>query len=470
MRRIILVLILVCLVSLPSVGLLAQSNGTTYTVQPGDNLFRISLKFGVSVQAIAQANGIANPALIFSGQVLQIPGATGTVPTSTPVVPGATPVPTTSGTTYTVQSGDTLTRIAARFSTTVLAIAQANGIANPNLIFVGQVLNIVGGTGGAATPVPTVGPNGPPPANLTGFEYGGQILNDPTGATKTALDSAKMTWIKRQIAAGDGNGSAWISQAHSAGYKILLGVLGDINSVTNSAYMDSYATYVAGLAQSGADAIEVWNEMNLDNQWPTGQISPVTYVQLLSKSYNAIKAAHPSTIVISGAPAPTGAEGAFGLAHVWNDDHYYSGMAAAGAAQFADCIGVHYNEGIVSPVQVAGDPRDNYPTRYFPTMLNRGLASFPGKQACFTELGYLSPEGYGALPSNFAWAANTTVAEQAAWLSQAIRQAYGTGRVRLVIVFNIDSTNYSTDPQAGYAMIRPGGSCPACSTVATALQ
>lgn len=49
------------------------SGGTQYTVRPGDNLFRISLIFGKSMQAIAAANGLSNYNLIFIGQVLTIP-------------------------------------------------------------------------------------------------------------------------------------------------------------------------------------------------------------------------------------------------------------------------------------------------------------------------------------------------------------------------------------------------------------
>ena len=48
----------------------------------------------------------------------------------------------TSGRTYTVMQGDTLSTIAPRFNTTVQAIMVANNITNPNLIYPGQVLNI----------------------------------------------------------------------------------------------------------------------------------------------------------------------------------------------------------------------------------------------------------------------------------------------------------------------------------------
>jgi hypothetical protein len=178
-------------------------------------------------------------------------------------------------------------------------------------------------------------------------------------------------------------------------------------------------------------------------------------------------------MVITGAPAPTGAEGAFGPDRVWNDDRYYLGMANAGAANFADCLGVHYNEGIIPPGQQGGDPRQpDYPTRYFPLMIQR--AAFPFRQfdipLCFSELGYLSPQGYGPLPQGFAWAANVTVQQQANWLRDAIRIAAQTptAEVALIIVWNIDFDVYTQDdPQGGYAIIRPDGTCPACDTIAS---
>src|SRR5690606_34320074 len=127
-----------------------------------------------------------------------------------------------------------------------------------------------------------------------------------------------------------------------------------------------------------------------DREWPAGHVNGGNYTTLLAKGYNAIKAANPNTIVVSGAPAPTGFFGSAGCnAQGCNDDVFYQQMAAAGAANYMDCVGVHYNEGIVSPTQSSGDPRDNYGTRYYGTNLNRALAPFPGKQACITEIGYL---------------------------------------------------------------------------------
>ena len=85
-----------------------------------------------------------------------------------------------------------------------------------------------------------------------------------------------------------------------------------------------------------------------------------------------------------------------------------------------------------------------------------------GVPLCFTGLGYLSPEGRGPPPNAFDWATDTTDAEQAEWLAEAVSLAAASGRVRLLIVWNVDFESYVEDPQAGYAIVRPDGGCPAC--------
>jgi LysM repeat protein len=99
-------------------------------VQPGENLFRISLHYGVTYQAIAAANGIINPNLIYVGQSLTIPAE------------GATSAEQTEVGTHVVQKGENLFRIALKYGVTVEALAVANGITNANLIYPGQTLVI----------------------------------------------------------------------------------------------------------------------------------------------------------------------------------------------------------------------------------------------------------------------------------------------------------------------------------------
>jgi LysM repeat protein len=105
-----------------------------HIVQPGENLFRIALRYGITTQTLAAANGIANTSRIYAGQRLVIPGR-GTAPTA----PGQQ---APSGRTYVVRRGDKLSAIARQYGVSVSALAQANGIRNPSLIYAGQVLHI----------------------------------------------------------------------------------------------------------------------------------------------------------------------------------------------------------------------------------------------------------------------------------------------------------------------------------------
>lgn len=329
-----------------------------------------------------------------------------------------------------------------------------------------------GGSGGfPAAPAP-IAP-GAGSIVVGNFEYGGHVTGTGTGAAG-AMRRAGMTWMKVQLrySPGMNPGAAAdaINTAHGQGFKILLGIVGypaDL-AAGGAGYVSQFASFLGGVASLGPDAIEVWNEPNIDREWPTGQISGAAYAEMLRQAYNAIKSANSGVMVISGAPAPTGAEAAF-PGQVVNDDRFIREMVAAGAVQWMDCLGAHYNEGIVAPSQRSGDPRDNYYTRYFGTMLDTYWGLIGGQRPiCFTELGYLTPEGYGALPSFFAWAQNVTVAQQAAWLAEAAALASQSGRVRLMIIWNIDFTFYGSDPMAGYAIIRQGGACPACDALAAA--
>ncbi len=106
-----------------------------HVVRAGENLFRIALNHGVTLEALAQANGITNPAFIYVGQVLIIPGG------GTPVTPPQ-PQPGHGEIVHVVQPGENLFRIALKYNLDYFYLAQYNNIANPAAIYAGQQIRI----------------------------------------------------------------------------------------------------------------------------------------------------------------------------------------------------------------------------------------------------------------------------------------------------------------------------------------
>lgn len=468
-----------------------------YQVKWGDTVWGLSRTYGTTVQAITEANKLANPNLIIVGQILEIPVDTTKPPppiTPPPITPSPPPQDTII---YIVRWGDTLSSIAYRYGTTVQIILQYNYIPNPNLIYPGQQLLIpVAGNPPPVTPPPVTPPPGTPPPvtpppgvtptptpptpppptppSSANTQLGGQSFNMNN---KARMEQAGMNWLKIQYKWTPGDSpdelAASIEEAHNNGFKILISVTGkQTYPPPGGIDFNSFVIFVGGLASLNPDAIEIWNETNIDFEWPAGQINPTAYVNsMLAPSYNAIKAVNPNVTVISGALAPTGFDN---TVNAWSDARYLQGMQAAGAANYMDCIGMHYNVGATSPYAFTGHPADDgnhHYTWYYQPMLDVYYHSFLGtRPICVTELGYLSPEGFDGLPDAFWWAANTTVADQALWLGQAVEISISHS-VPLVIVYNVDFIKYEPDgdPQAGYAIIRPDGSCPACDTLGAAM-
>ncbi len=321
-----------------------------------------------------------------------------------------------------------------------------------------------GGDSGGAAPVAAAPP---PPANLGGFELGGQTH---TLESPALMQASGMTWVKFQHKWGCGNNPAdlagRINSARSNGFKVLLSIPG--SPYPTNIEFECYTDFLGGVAALGPDAIEVWNEMNIDFEWPVGSIDPTSYVNnMLKPAYAKIKAANPNVMVISGAPAPTGFFGGGCSASGCDDDAYLRGMAAAGAANHMDCMGVHYNAGATGPSTTSGHPADGgagHYSWYYQPMINTYFNAL-GRPLCFTELGYLSGDDYGGVPGRFSWAGGTSIAQHSAWLAEAVSIGANSGKVRMIIVFNVDFTLYSDDPQAGFAIRRRDGSCPACGSL-----
>lgn len=134
-------------------GPLGPGGSCIHEVRAGDNLFRLSLYYGLPIRTIATANGIANINLIVVGQKLTIPGCgtTGNLPPPTSIPLGTPSFGTggpdagsAGGTIHVVDQYETLFIISQRYGVSVNSIAAANGIANINMIMIGQQLVIPG--------------------------------------------------------------------------------------------------------------------------------------------------------------------------------------------------------------------------------------------------------------------------------------------------------------------------------------
>jgi LysM repeat protein len=125
-RRIIIVVTLVCLllsgIASVFVSTVGAEDGVYHTVLWGETLSGIARRYGVAIADIVAANSLANANLIYAGQKLLIPIEMGDYVE------------------HVVVAGETLSAIAAKYGVTYWDIAIRNGIANPNLIYVGQKL------------------------------------------------------------------------------------------------------------------------------------------------------------------------------------------------------------------------------------------------------------------------------------------------------------------------------------------
>ena len=333
-----------------------------------------------------------------------------------------------------------------------------------------------------AAPAPVI----PWPADQFGYGiqiHGNATVGDPIPVMDSVKNQLGLQWVKIQIqwflVRPDAETEQWffydgvIDEANNAGLNVMLSVVSAppyLRSAGNhigppddyqqmAIFLDELITRYDGKIA----AIEVWNEQNLDREWQTANgVSPEDYVRFLEIANNAIKAADPNIIVITGAMAPTG--GGDGIA--WLDDFAWLDRAlAAGMLDHADCLGAHHN-GYNIPPDVAFDqtgglaeagtavfrgPFDNphHSWSFFTTLdtyADKIQAIDPNMKICVTEFGWASSEGYDEWPQGFEFARDNTLDEQAAFLVQAYNQMRDSGDVWLTFAFNYDFGNKGSGP------------------------
>jgi hypothetical protein len=321
------------------------------------------------------------------------------------------------------------------------------------------------------------------------FGYGVQIhgnatVGDPADTMRTVRENLGMDWVKMQIqwwlVHPDPDVEQWffydgvVDQAHENGLRLMVSVVGapawTRADGTENGPPDDYNQYAAFLTEmleryeGKIDAVEVWNEQNLDREWATSNgVNPEDYVRFLQVANDTIKAHDPNIIVISGALAPTGG----GDWVSWIDDFQWLDRAlAAGLLDHADCVGAHHNGYNIAPdvtyEQAPSDPQaatsvfrgpfDNPHHSWsfkstLDTYAEKIQAIDPDKKLCVTEFGWASSEGYDTYPTGFEFAQDNSLQEQADFIIQAFQQMHDSGDVWIAYLFNFDFGNKGSGPE-----------------------
>lgn len=113
-----------------------QLRATTHVVRAGENIFEIAFQYGITVDSLARANGIANPALIYVGQKLTIPQV------ENQEMEVVSTTNSTSDRIHIIQPGENLFRVAVKYNVDYYYLARYNNISDPVHIYVGQKIRI----------------------------------------------------------------------------------------------------------------------------------------------------------------------------------------------------------------------------------------------------------------------------------------------------------------------------------------
>lgn len=486
----------------------------TYTVRLGDTLFRIAVRYGLTVQQLAEANGITNPALIFPGQQLIIPGITPTpAPPSTPTLPPeptSAPTPTTQ---YTVQIGDTLYKIAVRFRTTISRLLALNNLSNPDIIYVGQVLQIPSETT-SPTPTLSVTPEILPtdqtetaPTDLPsiteeqgggtatgyGFDYGIEafMAGQDIPVVTDEISRLGMQWVKQTISwrdlepvRGQIDFSALdeiVNNLSSANIKILLTITaaptwartfilenGPPDNVSDFA---PFVSALVGRYAGRVQAYEIWSEPNRRSEWSCTEqpeqprFCSTRYIDLLQVAYSAVKSADPSAIVISAGLAPTGYNDGI---NAIDDRLFLSNLYAEGLQNVSDAIGAHPLGWANPPDAACCSEPDGVPTHYEnPSfyfrntlddyrliMVDSGDASTP---IWVTKFGWGTSEDTSAPAENNIFVSYTSLEEQAVYVTRAFQLGTELGFIGPMFLDNLNGCVASRAETCYYSLIGSNG-------------
>ncbi|MFZ2489307.1 MAG: SH3 domain-containing protein [Anaerolineae bacterium] len=362
-----------------------------------------------------------------------------------------------------------------------------------------------GNTAPTAAPAPTTPAvvSAPAPSGGGAFGYGMQVNPYDNGFLAGKIRGMGFNWVKFQLPWKDFEGGGpgqrnWpdgtIDTYNSSGLNILVSIVkspnwarpGNTNFGVEGPPADpaTYASFVgafAGRYCGRVQAIEVWNEQNLWYEWGNQTIDAAAYMALLKQAYAAIKAACPSTKVISGALTPTGAPAPWAM----DDFAYLEAMYQNGLKNYADGIGAHPSGFNVPPdatsatacaaIQVSGNsfngpcdsPHHSWSFRSTMEGYRAIMAKYgdTNKRIWPTEFGWAAG---GAFDSNYRYADDNSYEEQAEWTVRAYQLMKNWGWVGPAFLWNLNfrMTNPGTELAQWGILDSNGGPLPVYNALA----
>lgn len=168
----------------------ASAQERLHVVAPGENLSTIAQRYGLTLGELSSYNGVTNPNMVYVGQQLNIPGS-GRAPQS--LAPAASDrLPGDDGY-YTVVRGDTLSLVARNHGMTTEDLMRLNGIANANMVWVGQKLRVSARAPAITQPLADAGARALPPGVADG------IYVVQAGDTLSAIAVAQGTTVQQLL-------------------------------------------------------------------------------------------------------------------------------------------------------------------------------------------------------------------------------------------------------------------------------
>lgn len=313
------------------------------------------------------------------------------------------------------------------------------------------------------------------PNTSTGFGYG-MSVNMWQGDKQGVADALKQLgfgWAKQQVrwefAEPEPGAIQWqemdslVNTMHDNGINLMFSVVtapawtrpnlgGTGGPPEDFQQFANFMGAIAGRYCGRLQAVEVWNEQNLRREWGGFPLEPASYMDLLKRAYNSIKAACPSMLVISGATTPAGYSDV-----AFDDIDYLRGMYQNGLKNYSDGIGIHPS-GFANPPSVTFEDWQsgnydalshvNHRSFYFLSTLRESrkvMQEFgdTNKRLWPTEF------GWGSTPSPFPgyeYKARIDEGTQARWIVDSFRIMADSGYVAVPMLWNL---NYPRDTEMG---------------------